>query len=68
MTDKRNAKYVESKISWNNMKAFICKNSRDSMKFLNKVRDENGLVVNVVTTVDKDVSQFRPPIPLQQLK
>ena len=50
------------------MKAFICKNSRDSMKFLNKVRDENGLVVNVVTTVDMDASQFRPPIPLQQLK
>lgn len=61
------AKYVESHISYNDMKAFVCKEGEDVSMFLELTRDEMNLAVNAVRVPPDRNPDFRPKYNLEQL-
>lgn len=50
--------------------AFTCENRQDMNLFMQKVRDELGLKVNVVHSgaEHQDLASYRPQIPIEQLR
>ena len=66
--DSSNAKYVESSISFNEMKTFICMNAADHEKFYSKVREENGLIINAAVTLSSNPNEFQPSAPINRYR
>ncbi|XP_064620307.1 structural maintenance of chromosomes protein 5-like isoform X3 [Lineus longissimus] len=61
------AKYVENHISYNDMKAFVCKEPDDVNMFLELTRDEMNLAVNAVKVPPDRNPDFKPKYNLGQL-
>ncbi|XP_020612107.1 structural maintenance of chromosomes protein 5-like [Orbicella faveolata] len=67
MKDVRDAKFIESLISQNDMRAFVCSNRDDLKLFLAEVRDRQGLKVNGVAPPDEPLESFKPSRSLKEL-
>ncbi|XP_069778614.1 structural maintenance of chromosomes protein 5 isoform X2 [Narcine bancroftii] len=68
MKDSRNAKYVETHISLNDLRAFVCLNMEDMDTFLHEVRDKQRLKVNAVCAPTISVARKPPTRPIQELQ
>ncbi|KAK2163851.1 hypothetical protein LSH36_73g01022 [Paralvinella palmiformis] len=66
--DPNKAKYLESTVSMNDMKAFVCENSEDMKLFLEIVRGQQKLKVNVIVAPTEASNTFQPNQPIAQLK
>lgn len=66
--DPNNAKYLESTISMNDMKAFVCENNEDMKLFMEIIRTKQKLKVNVIVAPPKPASSFQPSQPISQLR
>lgn len=67
MKKVRDAKFIESLISQNDLKAFVCSNREDLKLFLNEVRDNQGLRVNGVAPPDVPLESFKPSRSLKDI-
>lgn len=67
MKNVRDAKYIESLISQNDLRAFVCSNREDLKLFLNEVRDKQGLRVNGVAPPDEPLESFKPSRSLKEI-
>jgi hypothetical protein len=61
------AKYVENHISFNDMRAFVCKEGDDAEALLAILRDEMQLPVNAVRVPPEKNLDIRPKFNLDQL-
>jgi len=66
--DPRYAKYVENRISFNDMKAFMCSTKADMDIFLNNTREALGYRVNAILTTDEPSSDFQPNRPIEDYR
>ena len=66
--DLNNAKYLESTIAMNDMKAFVCENSEDMKLFMETIRGKQKMKVNVIVAPSKPASSFQPKQPISQLR
>lgn len=66
--DKGNAKYLESSISFNDMKMFICTDGADHEKFYRKMREEMNLKVNVAVALAHTPDKYQPSQPIDRYK
>jgi len=63
------AKYLESFISFNDMRAFVCENSEDMNLFMDVMRDEQKLRINAVKTPPGfNLDTLKPRHPLEKYK
>lgn len=62
------ARYVEASIPRRDLISFMFESADDMDNFLKVIRDEKKLVVNAVQTPRKDISEFKPSIPIDELK
>ncbi|XP_068741134.1 structural maintenance of chromosomes protein 5-like [Montipora capricornis] len=67
MKKVKDAKFIESLISQNDLKAFVCSNREDLKLFLNEVRDNQGLRVNGVAPPDVPLESFKPSRSLKDI-
>ncbi|KAL9986165.1 hypothetical protein ACROYT_G000260 [Oculina patagonica] len=67
MKDVKDAKFIESLISQNDLRAFVCSNREDLKLFLDEVRDKQGLRVNGVAPPDEPIESFKPSRSLKEL-
>ena len=68
MKDPRYARYVESQIPFNDMRAFVCESEDDNKLFLRHMRDEQKLKVNTVQAPQERLDSFKPKEPLAKYK
>lgn len=68
MKDPKYAKYVESHVSFQDMRAFICEDKDDCMLFMQHVRDQQGLRVNAVIAPSEDLRSFMPRTDLNKYR
>ena len=68
MKDPHHAKYVESQISFQDMRAFVCEDKEDFMMFMNEIRDKQGLRVNAVFAAPESLDTYRPRQPITKYK
>ena len=63
---KRDAytKYIEGHLSMNDMKAFVCEDPDDVLKFLGHVRDKQRLAVNAIAMPAQPAAQYKPTKPI----
>ncbi|XP_016411489.1 structural maintenance of chromosomes protein 5-like isoform X3 [Sinocyclocheilus rhinocerous] len=66
--DARHAKYVESQIPANDLRAFVFQRQEDMEKFMTEVRDTQRLRVNSVIAPAESCSKRPPSRPLETLK
>ncbi|CAD5122532.1 DgyrCDS10949 [Dimorphilus gyrociliatus] len=64
----RMARYVESSIPRRDLVSFMFQNCEDMDEFLSIIRDEKKLVVNAVQTPKRQLHEFKPDIPINELK
>lgn len=67
MKNVKDAKFIESLISQNDLKAFVCSNRDDLKLFLDEVRDKQGLRVNGVAPPDEPLESFKPSRSLDEI-
>jgi len=67
MKNVKDAKFIESLISQNDLKAFVCSNRDDLTLFLDEVRDNQGLRVNGVAPPDEPLESFKPSRSLKDI-
>ncbi|XP_068694094.1 structural maintenance of chromosomes protein 5-like [Montipora foliosa] len=67
MKKVKDAKFIESLINQNDLKAFVCSNREDLKLFLNEVRDNQGLRVNGVAPPDVPLESFKPSRSLKDI-
>ncbi|KAH9499281.1 Structural maintenance of chromosomes protein 5 [Bulinus truncatus] len=63
-----NARLVESHISFNDLKAFVCEDPDDLSLFMKKMTDTLHLKVNAVKAPSQPVSFFQPKYPISHYK
>uniref|UniRef100_A0A0L8G9B3 Structural maintenance of chromosomes protein 5 n=1 Tax=Octopus bimaculoides TaxID=37653 RepID=A0A0L8G9B3_OCTBM len=68
MKNPSDAKFIESFVSFNDLRSFVCENADDMDLLLSKIRDEQKLKINCVKCPSQDISYFRPRIPIHNLK
>uniref|UniRef100_A0A8C1EHA8 Structural maintenance of chromosomes protein 5 n=1 Tax=Cyprinus carpio carpio TaxID=630221 RepID=A0A8C1EHA8_CYPCA len=66
--DSRHAKYIESHIPLNDLRAFVFQRQEDMEKFMTEVRDTQRLRVNTVIAPEESCSRRPPSRPLETLK
>lgn len=66
--DKKHAKYIESHISINDLRAFVCEDSSDMNLFMKILRDEQRKKINAVCAPREPPSHFKPKNPIQHYK
>uniref|UniRef100_A0A672LM63 Structural maintenance of chromosomes protein 5 n=1 Tax=Sinocyclocheilus grahami TaxID=75366 RepID=A0A672LM63_SINGR len=66
--DTRHAKYIESHIPLNDLRAFVFQRQEDMEKFMTEVRDTQRLRVNTVIAPEESCSKRPPSRPLETLK
>uniref|UniRef100_A0A4W4FJ52 Structural maintenance of chromosomes protein 5 n=1 Tax=Electrophorus electricus TaxID=8005 RepID=A0A4W4FJ52_ELEEL len=66
--DPRNAKYIESHIPVNDLRAFVFEKQQDMEKFMAEVRDKQKLRVNSVIAPAESCANRPPSRPLDSLK
>ncbi|TRY71410.1 hypothetical protein DNTS_013707, partial [Danionella cerebrum] len=66
--DARHAKYIESHIPVNDLRAFVFQRQEDMDRFMTEVRDKQKLRVNSVIAPSESCSQQPPSRPLECLK
>ena len=62
------SKYLENSISYNDMIAFVCENTKDMNLLVKCLRDQQKLVVNIVHSDPGRQVRMHPNIPLDQIK
>ncbi|PFX34941.1 Structural maintenance of chromosomes protein 5 [Stylophora pistillata] len=67
MKDVKNAKFIESVINQNDLRAFVCSNRDDLTLFLDEVRDKQGLRVNGVAPPDETLESFKSSRSLKDI-
>nr|XP_027207955.1 structural maintenance of chromosomes protein 5-like [Penaeus vannamei] len=65
--DPKYAKYVEDRVSYQDLVAFVCE-SKEDMNLFKELMDKQKMRVNVVHSSPADMSQFQPKIPIENLK
>ncbi|XP_009884709.1 PREDICTED: structural maintenance of chromosomes protein 5 [Charadrius vociferus] len=68
MKDNRHAKYVESHISANDMRAFVFESQEDMEMFLVEMRDHQKLRVNAVCAPAQSCAESLPSRPIGELR
>ncbi|XP_021569033.1 structural maintenance of chromosomes protein 5 isoform X2 [Carlito syrichta] len=68
MKDNKNAKYIESHISSNDLRAFVFESHEDMEVFLKEVRDHKKLRVNAVIAPNNSYAYKAPSRSLNELK
>ena len=68
MKNQIHAKYIESHVSFNDMRVFVCEDGNDMELFLKTMRDEQRLKVNAALKPKEDPSEFRPRFPINNLR
>ncbi|KAL8562706.1 hypothetical protein ACOMHN_011277 [Nucella lapillus] len=68
MIDPRHAKFVETHIAPNDIRAFVCEDPDDLELFMRIMRDEQKLKVNAVKIPPQPLSSFRPKEPIDRLR
>lgn len=67
MKDVKNAKFIESVINQNDLRAFVCSNRDDLTLFLDEVRDKQGLRVNGVAPPEETLESFKSSRSLKDI-
>ncbi|XP_025077820.1 LOW QUALITY PROTEIN: structural maintenance of chromosomes protein 5-like [Pomacea canaliculata] len=67
MKNSSDAKYLETHISFNDMRAFVCEDPADLELFMTVMRDQQKLKVNAVRVPREPLSAFRPRYPISEL-
>ena len=63
------AKYVENAIQFRDLTSlFLFEESDDMHIFLKEVRDKENLVVHGALVPNKSLNDFKPPVPIEDLK
>ncbi|XP_005089499.1 structural maintenance of chromosomes protein 5 [Aplysia californica] len=62
------AKLVETHISFNDLRSFICEDSEDLDEFMRVMKTEQKLRVNAVRAPDQPVTSFKPKFPITKYK
>lgn len=62
------AKFVESRINYKDLISFTCTNPDDLNLMVQKLRQEKKLKVNVICCEEDDESQYRPDVPIENLR
>jgi hypothetical protein len=68
LNDPKNAKFVETHINMNDMRAFVCEDPEDLDQFMRVMRDEQRLKVNAVLAPPEAVDSFKPNYQIKQLQ
>ncbi|XP_006816752.1 structural maintenance of chromosomes protein 5-like, partial [Saccoglossus kowalevskii] len=68
MHNREYAKYVETHVPDNDLRAFVCENAEDQDAFMREIRDTQHLRVNAVKSPMQDLESFRPQQPIEQLR
>lgn len=68
MKNSSDAKYLETHISFNDMRAFVCEDPADLELFMTVMRDQQKLKVNAVRVPREPLSAFRPRYPISELR
>ena len=68
MINPAHAKFVETHIAPNDIRAFVCEDPDDLEVFMCIMRDEQKLKVNAVKVPPQPVASFHPNYPIDQLK
>ncbi|GAB1609431.1 structural maintenance of chromosomes protein 5-like [Argonauta hians] len=68
MKNPSDAKFIESFVSFNDLRSFVCENANDMDLLLSKIRDEQKLKINCVKCPAQELSYFQPRIPIDHLK
>ncbi|XP_077588924.1 structural maintenance of chromosomes protein 5 [Stigmatopora nigra] len=68
MRDNRFAKYLESHISFNDLRAFVFQRNDDMVKFMEEVRDNMKLRVNAIIAPAESWSRTPPSRPIESLR
>lgn len=68
MKNLKDSVYLESIVSFNDMKAFVCQSREDQHKFSNQTRDVLKLNVNVVCPPGDAKDEYLPMKPLDSIK
>ncbi|XP_056323069.1 structural maintenance of chromosomes protein 5 [Danio aesculapii] len=66
--DARHAKYIETHISVNDLRAFVFQRQEDNDKFMNEMRDTQRLRVNSIIAPTESCSKRPPSRPIETLK
>ncbi|NWV35112.1 SMC5 protein, partial [Grantiella picta] len=66
--DSRHAKYIESHISSNDMRAFVFESQEDMETFLAETRDHQKLRVNAVCAPAESCAENLPSRPIEELR
>ncbi|XP_035247497.1 structural maintenance of chromosomes protein 5 isoform X2 [Anguilla anguilla] len=66
--DPRHAKYIESHVPQNDLKAFVFQRQEDMEVFMTEVRDRQRLRVNAVIAPAESCANRPPPRPIQALQ
>ena len=66
--DPAYATYVETHVSYNDLRAFICEDPDDLEMFMSIMCDERHLKINVVKVPQRNLSEFQPIYPLDALR
>ena len=64
MTNPADAKLVESHISFNDLKSFVCEDPDDLDLFMRKMKNELRLRVNAVKAPDQPAESFKAQHPI----
>ncbi|XP_042231794.1 structural maintenance of chromosomes protein 5-like [Homarus americanus] len=65
--DPKFAKYVENRVSGNDLVSFVCEN-KDDMNLFKELMDKQSIRVNIVYSTATDLTQFKPQVPLENLR
>ncbi|XP_060913080.1 structural maintenance of chromosomes protein 5 [Labrus mixtus] len=66
--DHRFAKYVETHISFHDLRAFVFQRKEDTEKFMAEVRDKMNLKVNTISAPDESCSKREPSRNIESLR
>lgn len=66
VTNPQDAKLVESHISFNDLKSFVCENPDDLELFMHKMKNELRLRVNAIKAPTQPASSFKPQHPISR--
>ncbi|RUS70585.1 hypothetical protein EGW08_021655, partial [Elysia chlorotica] len=68
VTNPADAKLVESHISFNDLKSFVCEDPDDLDLFMRKMKNELRLRVNAIRAPPQPASSFKPQYPISHYK
>ncbi|KAJ1654571.1 Structural maintenance of chromosomes protein 5 [Dispira simplex] len=68
LKDPQHSHAVETLIQASTLKTFVCQTEGDYHRFTAEVNDRMGLKVNVVVFPRKQLSQYKPPLPVDQVQ